>query len=207
MKITRRQFAALGASAAIMPLAGAGQALADSEPVIADSGLYTQEWFLDSFLNVKEDLTEAAEADKHFAVIWEQKGCPYCRETHKVNFAKAEIRDYIKANFNVLQLDLWGPRKVTDFDGKEMSEQKLGRRWGVNFTPTIVFFAKSTDVPQGKQGRELEIARMPGYFKPFHFLAMFEYVRTGSYEKMPFQRFIQARGEKMRQQGKEVKLW
>ncbi len=207
MKISRRQFAALAAGAAIMPLAGAGHTLADSEPVVADSGLYTQEWFLDSFLNVKEDLTEAAEADKHFAVIWEQKGCPYCRETHKVNFAKDKIRNYIKANFNVLQLDLWGPRKVTDFDGKEMSEQKLGRRWGVNFTPTIVFFAKSTDVPEGKQGRELEVARMPGYFKPFHFLAMFEYVRTGSYENMPFQRFIQARGNKMREQGKEVKLW
>ncbi len=207
MTMTRRQFTALAASAAALPLMQAGPTLAESEPAKADSGLYTQEWFLDSFLNMKDDLVEAGEAGKHFAVIWEQNGCPYCRETHKVNFARAEIRDYIKANFNMLQLDLWGPRKVTDFDGKEMSEQKLGRRWGVNFTPTVIFFAKATEVAAGKSARDLEVARMPGYFKPFHFLRMFEYVRSGSYEKMPFQRFIQARAEELRKQGQKIELW
>jgi thioredoxin-related protein len=207
MTMTRRQFTALAASAAALPLMQAGPTLAESEPAKADSGLYTQEWFLDSFLNMKDDLVEAGEAGKHFAVIWEQNGCPYCRETHKVNFARAEIRDYIKANFNMLQLDLWGPRKVTDFDGKEMSEQKLGRRWGVNFTPTVIFFAKATQIAPGKSARDLEVARMPGYFKPFHFLRMFEYVRSGSYEKMPFQRFIQARAEELRKQGQKIELW
>ena len=207
MKLTRRQFTALTASAAALPLVQAGPAMTESEPARADSGLYTQDWFIDSFLNVKDDLIEAGEAGKHFAVIWEQKGCPYCRETHRVNFAKDEIRNYIKANFNVLQLDLWGPRKVTDFDGKEMSEQKLARRWNVNFTPTVVFFAKASTVADGQQERDLEVARMPGYFKPFHFLRMFEYVRTGAYEKLPFQRFVQARAEELRQQGKTIDLW
>ncbi len=207
MKISRRRFAQIITAAAALPLAGAGGAHAAGGLVKGDDGLYKQDWFLDSFLNMKEDLEEAAGEGKHFAVIWEQNGCPYCRETHKVNFAKPEISEYIKNNFNVLQLDLWGPRKVTDFDGKETSEQKLARRWGVNFTPTVVFFAKTQSIEPGKSSRDLEVARMPGYFKPFHFLTMFEYVRTGSYDKMPFQRYLQARVGQLREAGREVKIW
>ena len=60
-------------------------------------------------------------------MIWEQKGCPYCRETHRVNLADQRISSYVTANFEVLQLDLWGSRKVTDFDGKEMEERDLAR--------------------------------------------------------------------------------
>lgn len=207
MSISRRGFGGLVAGAAALPLLGPGAALAADEPAKGDDGLYKQDWFADTFLNLADDAAEAAEAGKTLAVIWEQNGCPYCREMHKVNFAIPEIRDFIKQHFVVLQLDLWGPRKVTDFDGKEMGERELGRRWNVNFTPTINFFPKLSDVPAGKGGKELEVMRMPGYFKPFHFISMFEYVQTGAYEKMPFQRYVQARGDKMREHGKPVKLW
>ena len=207
MSISRRGFNRMLASAAALPLLGPGAAQAANEPVKGDDGLYKQDWFLDSFLSLADDVAEAAEENKHLAVIWEQNGCPYCKEMHKVNLAVPEIRDYIKKNFSVLQLDLWGPRKVTDFDGKEMGERELARRWNVNFTPTISFFPRMKEVPAGKGGKELEIARMPGYFKPFHFIAMFEYVSTESYKTMPFQRFVQARGDKMREEGKPVKLW
>lgn len=32
---------------------------------------------------------------------------------------------------------------------------------------------------------------MPGYFKPFHFLAMFRFVRENAYAQMNFQRYVQ----------------
>ena len=64
---------------------------------------------------------------KRFVIMWELKGCPYCKETHFVNFARADISDYIKANFEVLQLNIIGSRKVTDFDGSELSEKELAR--------------------------------------------------------------------------------
>ena len=72
--------------------------------------------------------------------MWELKGCPYCKETHFVNFARADIADYIKSNFEVLQLNIIGSRKVTDFDGAEMSEKDLAAKYDVRYTPTLQFF-------------------------------------------------------------------
>ena len=75
--------------------------------------------------------------------MWELRGCPYCRETHLVNFARPDIEDYVKANFEILQLNIIGARKVTDFDGSEISEKALAAKYGVRFTPTFQFFPES----------------------------------------------------------------
>ena len=101
------------------------------EPVLGEDGLYTQPWFLQSFLDLGDDLAEAAAEGKRFAIIWEQKGCPYCKETHQVNLARADVHEYVRDNFGVLQLNLWGSREVTDFDGEAMEERALARRWRV----------------------------------------------------------------------------
>ncbi|MEE8188797.1 MAG: thioredoxin family protein [Kiloniellales bacterium] len=177
------------------------------EPEMGDDGLHKQPWFLESFLELYEDLSEAAANNKHLAVMWEQKGCPYCRETHRVNLARHEISDYIKANFEVLQLNLWGSRKVTDFDGKVMEERDIARRWNVVFTPTISFFPNDPNLVEGKTGGDAEIMRMPGYFKPYHFLSMFEYVRMAKYKELSFQKYIQIKFEELKKQGKKPTIW
>ena len=56
-------------------------------------------------------------------------------------------------------------------------------------------------------GDKVEVVRMPGYFKPFHFVSMFEYVKAKAYKSQHFQKFLQAKADKMRAEGKEVKLW
>ena len=44
--------------------------------------------------------------------------------------------------------------------------------------------------------------------RPFHIESAFDYVANGAYEREPqFQRFVQARAEKLREQGKPVDLW
>ena len=93
--------------------------------MLTDDGLYKEPWFLESFLELADDLEAAHKEGKRFAIMWELKGCPYCKETHFVNFARGDISDYIKANFEVLQLNIIGSRKVTDFDGTELSEKAL----------------------------------------------------------------------------------
>lgn len=161
------------------------------EPVRTDDGLYTQEWFLMSFLDLNEDLADSAAEGKRLAVLWEQKGCPYCRDLHTVNLADPEINAWIRERFNIVQLNLWGDRQVTDFDGEVLSEKKLARKYGVQFTPTIQFFPENPEAAAGKSGREAEVARMPGYFRPFHFISMFEWVWGKKYEEDPnFQRYI-----------------
>ena len=207
--ISRREFGALAGlgTALAATTRGAGAVGMPEKAFLGEDGMYHQTWFLDSFLILAEDLAATKEAGKRFAVIWEQKGCPYCKETHLVNLAKHEIQSYIRQNFEVLQLDLWGSRKVTDFDGEVLEERALARKWGILFTPTFMFFDDDVAKAKEKGVRGLEVTRMPGYFKPFHFLTMFEYVKDRAYANQHFQKYLIAKGRRMRAEGKEVKLW
>ena len=204
--VTRRQLLSLVVATCTVPLiANSAQS---SEPTQDSDGLYTQPWFHQSFLDLREDLAEAQRSGKRFAILWEQRGCPYCRELHRVNFAKPEIRDFVKRNFLVLQLNLYGSREVTDFDGKAMEERELARRWRVNFTPTINFFPASPSAASGKSGRDAEVWRLMGYWKPFHFHSTFIYVKEDGPNRQPsFQRWLSEYADKLRAEGKEVKLW
>ena len=187
--IQRRTVLKLGlvaAAAAAVP----AHAFADGGPVLNDDGLYEQPFFVQSFLDLAEDLETAAQAGKRFAVMWELKGCPYCKETHFVNFADPEIRGFVSGNFDILQLNFVGSREVTDFDGEAMEERELARKWGIRFTPTTMFFPESLDEVAGRPGNEAEVARMPGYFKPPHFLAMYRFVRQKAYADSTFNDFL-----------------
>ncbi len=198
---TFHRLALIVALAAFIP----NQAIAEGE--VGDDGLHKQSWFLESFLDLREDLAEAQGKGKRLAIMWEQKGCPYCAETHTKNLAIKEISDYIKANFEVIQLNLWGDREVTDLDGEVTTEKKLARKWGVVFTPTIHFFVEENELQDGKPGIRQIAAVMPGYFKPFHFVRMFEWVKERRYENQHFQKYIAEMVEKYRKEGKNVNMW
>jgi thioredoxin-related protein len=189
MKITRR-FLLAGAACLAASLAASGASA--EEPVLTDDGLYKQSWFLESFLDLSDDLEGAAKEGKRFAIMWELKGCPYCKETHFVNFAQPRIADYVKANFEVLQLNIIGSRKVTDFDGTEMSEKELAAKYGVRFTPTFQFFAERAAPLKALPPAKREVARAPGYLRPDDFLAMFRFVREKAYETKSFRDFVKA---------------
>src|SRR5689334_20516157 len=106
------------------------QNVARIEPQVMDDGRYTQPWFLTSFLDLKDDLAESAAHGKRLALLWDQRGCPYCQEMHKVNLADPAVNNYIREHFNVVQLDLFGSREVTDFDGETLAEKDLARKYG-----------------------------------------------------------------------------
>src|ERR1051325_12229413 len=142
MPLTRRHLLLGAASALALP-----RAYAD-EPQLTAEGLIAEPWFLESFLDLPEDLGTAHKEGKRFVIMWELRGCPYCRETHLVNFAQPRIADYIKANFEVLQLNIIGSRKVTDFDGQELSEKEMAAKYGIKVTPSIQVF------PHTLEGRE-----------------------------------------------------
>lgn len=163
-------------------------------PVKGEDGLFHQSWFVQSFLDLKEDHAEASAQGRRFAVIFEQRGCIYCTKMHTEVLSQRYINDYVRANFNIIQLDLWGAREVVDFDGTRLPEKKLAERWGVLFTPTIVFFKEDVAGQPGKWGTALEVARLPLGFGPATFYDLFAWIRGKVYEKDPnFQRFHIAR--------------
>lgn len=188
--ITRRRFVTATASAALV---GAGRPAA-AAPVLDESGLYQLPWFLDSFLDLADDLAQATAEGKRFAILWGLKGCPYCRELHTVNFADPAIEGYVRDNFVVLHLNHIGAREVTDFDGETLGEKAFGEKYAIRFTPTVQFFPESVEGPKGRAPQAREVARMPGYLKPGPFLAMFRFVREKGYEAGGFQDWMRKRG-------------
>ncbi len=163
-------------------------------PVKGEDGLYHQSWFVQSFLDLKEDHAEAKSKGRRFAVVFEQRGCIYCTKMHTEVLSQRYINEYVRENFAIVQLDLWGSREVTDFDGTRLPEKKLAERWGVLFTPTVVFFKEDVRGQSSAWGAPLEVARLPLGFGPATFVDLFAWIRGRVYETDPnFQRFHIAR--------------
>ncbi len=208
--ISRRNFNRLvlgGVGAAAFAPYGFAAAEKKYEPVLREDGHYTQSWFLESFLELSDDLAEARDKGKRFAVMWDQDGCPYCRETHILNFAIPEIREYVEANFEIVQLNIWGAREVVDFNGKTLTEKQLAKQNKIRFTPTIQFFPETPEELGGKTGKAAEAARMPGYFRPFHFLSMFQYVRENGHKEGNFHSYLKNKVAALKAEGKSLPDW
>ncbi|MDN5926038.1 MAG: thioredoxin family protein [Hyphomicrobiales bacterium] len=161
-------------------------AIAPAFAETGDDGLHKEDWFSLTFRDVGEDIAQAKSQGKRLAIIIEQRGCIYCRQMHEKLLSDPEVRDYIKANYMVVQYNMFGDEEVTDTDGAVLTEKTATRKWGYLFTPTIVFLPE--DAPQDKPVAQAAVAVMPGAFGKWTFLDMFKWVREKGYETdEPFQ--------------------
>ena len=181
MLTRRRALAALGAGALALRAAPSF-----AKATLGDDGIYHMDWYLESFLDLNEDLAGATAKGKRFAILWGLKGCPACKRMHEVHMLDPKIETYIRDNSEILHLNHIGSREVTDFDGRKRSEKAFGEAYGIRFTPTVQFFPETTDGLAAKSGQAREVARMPGLLEPAEFLAMFRYVREKGYETATF---------------------
>lgn len=213
MKTMKQVFgAAVAAFALVVTAALSGPAMAEGPTLpaapIGEDGMHVQPWFHESFLDLREDLTDAHAQGKRLVIFWEQRGCPYCKRMHEVNLRIPSIRNAIEQDFYVLRLNLWGDREVTDFDGEVLKEKELAEKWAVLFTPTILFFPETVAEMGGQPGNKGEVVRIPGYFKPFHFYFLFKYAKTKGYEAEPnFQRWLGGIGDKLDAAGVHYDLY
>ena len=180
--------AAAAAPALVLPglVLPARAAPAASPPTLAEDGLYHYDWYLESFLDLAEDIAGAAQKGRRLAVVWGQKGCIYCKRMALEHLADPAISGYIQANFDVLHLNLFGARETTDLDGRKMPEKQLAQTYGIRLTPTVQFFPESAEGLGARAAPKREVARMPGLLEPREFLAMFRFVREKGYEKASF---------------------
>ena len=111
---------------------------------------------------------------------FEQRGCIYCTKMHKEVFSRDEIADYIRENYFVVQMNLHGDTEVTDFDGEVLSEKASAQKWGVLFTPTILFLPE--EVEEDATAAKAAVAMMPGAFGPGTTIDMFTWVNEKRYE-------------------------
>lgn len=155
---------------------------------MGEDGLHKEDWFSITFRDIRDDIAEAAAENKRLVLIFEQRGCVYCKKVHEELLTDPEVRAYIKANFKVVQYNLYGDEEVTDLDGEKLTEKTAARKWRVAFTPTIMFLPEKA--PESGSARDATVAIMPGAFRKGTFLDMFTWVREKLYDtEEDFQRF------------------
>lgn len=146
---------------------------AGAKTIDRGDGIHSEDWFKnDSFLELSDDVAQAAQAGKGMVLIWEQPGCGSCQRLHDVNLQDPAVRAYLETHFDVMTMNMYGEQEVTAIDGTKMPEKDAAAESMINFTPTTVFLDET-----GK-----EVFRLPGYFQPFYWLAGFVYVHEKGYD-------------------------
>lgn len=146
---------------------------------LGDDGLHKTAWMRDTFKDLREDLDEANAEGKRLVLFFEQRGCIYCTKMHKEVFPREDVSSYIEENYFVVQLNLHGSTLVTDFDGEEMEERAMARKWGILFTPTLMFLPE--EVGEDMTAPQAAVAVMPGAFGAGTTLDMFTWVAEKRY--------------------------
>jgi thioredoxin-related protein len=147
---------------------------------LGDDGLHKTDWMRDTFKDLSEDLAEANDEGKRLLIMFEQRGCIYCTKMHNEVFPNEEITGMIEDNYFVVQLNLHGDVEVTDFDGETLSEKDMARKWGILFTPTMMFI--DDEVAEGVTAPQAAVATMPGAFGKGTTLDMLTWVAEKRYD-------------------------
>ncbi|MFQ5644948.1 MAG: thioredoxin family protein, partial [Thiogranum sp.] len=82
-------------------------------------------WFKHSFLDIREDISEAAAQGKRVLLYFYQDGCPYCKKLLETNFALRDVSDRTRKAMDVIAINIWGDREVTDLAGNSVSEKQF----------------------------------------------------------------------------------
>lgn len=145
----------------------------DDEPKVRDNQY--PEWFSMSFLDLQEDFAAAKKAGKKGLIVYfGQKDCGYCKALLDINWGKEQaIVDYTRKHFDVVAIDIWGSREITNIDGKQMTERQFAEQEQTDFTPTLIFYTDDGN----------ESLRLRGFHPPYQMQAAMEYLVEGFYKK------------------------
>lgn len=139
-------------------------------------------WFKLSFLELGDDLADAREAGKAGIIVYfGQDRCPYCREFMEVNFGRKDIVNYTRKYFDVIAIDIYGRRSVTDLEGNETTEKQYSIDNKTNFTPSFIFYDLDGRIA----------LKLSGYHSPYKFRAALEYVARGHYRQESFRAYLE----------------
>ena len=136
-------------------------------------------WFKVSFLDLFEDIEEAADNNKRLMVYYYQDGCPYCKKLLEDNLSQRSIADKTQKYFDVVAINLWGDNEVTVGD-KIYTEKEFAEALKVQYTPTLLFFDENKKI----------VFRANGYYPPEKFSALLDYIGSKQESIISYQDYI-----------------
>jgi thioredoxin-related protein len=139
-------------------------------------------WFKESFLDFAEDIAEARRAGKRVMVLFHQDGCPYCNALVERNLSQRDIEQTLRKNFDVIAINLWGDREITNVAGHTFTEKTFAQGLKVQFTPTLLFFNEDGQI----------VLRLNGYLPPDRFKSALDYVAQHKEGEIRYQDYLAA---------------
>lgn len=141
-------------------------------------------WFKESFLDLRDDVAEAARAGRRLMLYFHQDGCPYCARFLKENFEQPAVVEKTRRHFDLIAINIFGAREVTGIDGRVLSEKEFARAMQGTATPTLVIFDEHGGI----------VLKLTGYAEPRKFDLAMDYA-IGKLEKsQDFADYLKTRG-------------
>ena len=82
---------------------------------VGEDGLHKKDWFTVTFKDVAEDIRDAEKQGKRLAMIFEQRGCIYCKQLHEGPLSNPEIAQIMDISVrSVESLTARGKRALAD---------------------------------------------------------------------------------------------
>ena len=82
-------------------------------------------WFVESFLDFREDIADASRKKQRVMVYFGQDGCPYCKLLMQTTFTETRIVDMTRRNLEPPAVDVWGGRGATRLYGRSLTGRQL----------------------------------------------------------------------------------
>ncbi|MGH1461291.1 MAG: thioredoxin family protein [Neptuniibacter sp.] len=140
------------------------------------------------------DALSELKPDKPVALLFEYPGCEDCTQLHKRVLSRTDTFKQLE-KFHGYRFDVSDPQKVTLPDGTELTGSEYAEKLGLTYYPSLVLMDASGE----------ERLRVDAYVQAFHFNTALEYVSQKVYLRVPeFQRYINERADKLREEGQEV---
>ena len=160
-----------------------------AEPAAVEPGKVTggqmsqhPDWFKESFLDITEDVAEAAQAGKHVILFMHLNGCPYCYRMTEENFKNAPYTDFIKENFDVIAVNIKGDREIAFDENTSVPEKELAGILKVRYTPTVIFLSTENK----------PVLRLNGYRSVEAFGHALHFVADKAYETNTLSSYIES---------------
>ncbi|MGB1110256.1 MAG: thioredoxin fold domain-containing protein [Gammaproteobacteria bacterium] len=139
------------------------------------------QWFLDSFLDLQDDLANARDQGKKgLMVVFSMPYCSHCKQFASKTLRDDQVVEKLTADFDAVHVDLFSDVNMVSPTGESMSVKAFGKREKADFTPAVFFY----DL-EGKR-----MLRLIGYQSPERFMTVLSYLSEGHNQRLSLKQYI-----------------
>ena len=128
-------------------------------------------WFKDSFLEIADDVEEAADAGKQVMLFFHLDACPYCDRMIAESYESSQLKSYIQQHFDTIAINIKGDREIAFNSDISVTEKVLSQQLKVFATPAIIFLDENNNA----------VLRVDGFRARQRFKSILEFVTEKHY--------------------------